>query len=308
MDHATQPVAVFGATGAQGGPVATALLDAGRPVRAIARTEEKLGDLKARGADVVALDLADAGAVEWALEGVGGAFMHLPFMPVMELMEAWAGSVGKALVGAGVPLAVFSSSGPVPTEDVGMVTFDTKAAADRTLRASGAPIVFLEPTVYLGNTSAPFSAPSVFRDGEMRYPPVPSEHRLAWISAEDQASLAIAALGRPDLVGRTFRIGERLTGPELAGGVGAGLGRAVLHAPMDAEEFGASVVPLLGEQAGQILAADYAVLAARPDALRLDADTGEIHRELGVPLTPVAEWARTQDWEGAAAVAASVGA
>jgi uncharacterized protein YbjT (DUF2867 family) len=217
MDHATQPVAVFGATGAQGGPVATALLDAGRPVRAIARTEEKLGDLKARGADVVALDLADAGAVEWALEGVGGAFVHLPFMPVMELMEAWAGSVGKALVGAGVPLAVFSSSGPVPTEDVGMVTFDTKAAADRTLRASGAPIVFLEPTVYLGNTSAPFSAPSVFRDGEMRYPPVPSEHRLAWISAEDQASLAIAALGRPDLVGRTFRIGERLTGPELAG-------------------------------------------------------------------------------------------
>jgi hypothetical protein len=52
--------------------------------------------------------------------------VHLPFMPVMELMEAWAGAVGEALVAAEVPLAVFSSSGPVPTGDVGVVTFDSK--------------------------------------------------------------------------------------------------------------------------------------------------------------------------------------
>lgn len=36
-----KPIAVFGATGAQGGPVVQALLDANRPVRAIARTESK---------------------------------------------------------------------------------------------------------------------------------------------------------------------------------------------------------------------------------------------------------------------------
>jgi uncharacterized protein YbjT (DUF2867 family) len=304
MDNATQPIAVFGATGAQGGPVARALLDDGWPVRAIARTGSKLEELKARGAEAYALDLADAGAVRRALEGVAGAFVHLPFMPVMELMEAWAGAVGEALVAAEVPLAVFSSSGPVPTGDVGVVTFDSKGAADRILRGSGARIVFLEPTVYLGNLSAPFSAPSVVRDGELRYPPVPSEQRLAWISAEDQAALAIAALARPDLAGRTFRIGERLTGHELAEGVGAGLGRPVRHAPMDPEAFGESVVPMMGEQAGRILAADYGALVDRPEALRLDADTEGIHRELGVRLTPVAEWARAQDWEAAAAAAA----
>lgn len=304
MEHPTRPIAVFGATGAQGGPVARALLDAGRPVQAIAHTEAKLQDLAARGAETFALDLADAGAVGRALDGVAGAFVHLPFMPVMELMEARAGAVGEALVAAGVPLAVFSSSGPVPSEKVGVVTFDTKAAADRILRASGAPIVFFEPTVYLGNLSAPFSAPSVVRDGELRYPPVPSEHRLAWISAEDQAALAIAALGRPDLVGRTFRLGKRLSGLELAEGVGAGLGRAVRYAPMDPYAFGESVVPLMGEQAGRILAADYGALVDRPAALRLDAETGEVHRELGVSPTQVAEWARTQDWEAAAAAAA----
>jgi uncharacterized protein YbjT (DUF2867 family) len=52
------PIAVFGATGAQGGPVAQALLEAGRPVRAVAHTESKLAGLAARGAQTVAVDLA----------------------------------------------------------------------------------------------------------------------------------------------------------------------------------------------------------------------------------------------------------
>ena len=43
----TRPIAVLGATGVQGAPVAHALLDAGRPVRAIARTEARLHDLAA---------------------------------------------------------------------------------------------------------------------------------------------------------------------------------------------------------------------------------------------------------------------
>jgi hypothetical protein len=73
---------------------------------------------------------------------------------------------------------------------------------------------------------------------------------------------------------------------------------------MDPEAFGESVVPLMGEQVGRILAADYGALADRTAALRLDAETVEVHRKLGVPPTPVAEWARTQDWEAAAAAAA----
>lgn len=303
MNTATQPVAVFGATGVQGGAVARFLIDAGQPVRAIGRSAEKLRDLAARGAELFAADLADAAALQRALEGVGGVFVYLPFVPVMELMQAWARAVSDALVAAAVPLTVFTSSGPVPAEPVGVASFDTRAAAVAILRASGAPIVFFEPTLYLGNLSAPFSAPSVVRDSELRYPPVPSDLRLAWVSVEDQAALAAAALRRPDLAGRTFRLGARLTGHDIAAAVGDGLGRPVRHAPMSLAAFVDSLVPFLGPQAAQALADDYAAIADQPAALRLDTDSGAINAELGVPLTPVADWVRTQDWAGMAAIA-----
>lgn len=87
MKKLEKPIAVFGATGAQGGPVVEALFDRGRPVRAIARTPSKLQPLADRGAEIFALDLADAEALKKALTGVGGAFVHLPFLPVMEIVE-----------------------------------------------------------------------------------------------------------------------------------------------------------------------------------------------------------------------------
>jgi uncharacterized protein YbjT (DUF2867 family) len=299
----TKPIAVLGATGAQGGPVAHALLDAGRPVRAIARTEARLHELAARGADVRAVDLADEAALTDALRGVAGAFTHLPFLPVLPLVEQWATALGRALVAAEVPLAVHTSSGPVPSAPTGVASFDTKEAADRILRASGAPIVFLVPTGYLANLSAPFSAPSIVVEGVLRYP-LAADHRQPWISVEDQAALAVAALERPDLAGRTFRLGAVVTGPQLAEAIGGARGRTVAYEALDPAAFGAALAPLLGEEVGRALADDYGKLNERPASLGLDEDTDAVHVELGVPRTPLEAWARTQDWEAAAAVAA----
>jgi NAD(P)H dehydrogenase (quinone) len=302
--NTTKPIAVLGATGAQGAPVAHALLDAGRPVRAIARTEAKLEALAARGAETVALDLADADALTHALTGVGGAFTHLPFVPVMPLIEAWATALGQALVAAQVPITVHTASGPVPRAATGVASFDTKAAADRILKAVQAPIVFLEPTGYLANLSAPFSAPSVVAAGELRYP-LPAEHRQAWISVEDQAAVVLAALQRPDLAGRSLRIGVQLTGPELAEGIATARGLTVRYVPIDPAEFGRALAPMMGAEIGDAVAADYALLAGRAPMLGLDADTGASHAELGVEPTPVADWARAVDWEAAAAIVAA---
>ena len=82
------PVAVFGATGAQGGPVVQALLDAGRPVRAVVRNPDKAQSLKERGAEVAVADALTA-----ALRGVSGAFIHLPFLPVMDFIAPAAQAV-----------------------------------------------------------------------------------------------------------------------------------------------------------------------------------------------------------------------
>ncbi len=137
----SQPIAVFGATGAQGEPVVQALLDAGRPVRAIARTEAHLQSLAGRGVQVAVADFAEPETLQRALEGVSGAFVHLPFIPVVEVIEAYARSVVNALAAAHVPLTVFTLIGPAPTSPTGSGSFDSKAPPERIFRAVSTPVV-----------------------------------------------------------------------------------------------------------------------------------------------------------------------
>ncbi len=299
------PVAVVGSTGAQGGPVADALLRAGRPVRALGRSADGLAALRARGAETVPVDLADAEALTRALEGVAAAFLHLPFVPVERVIRAQSEALAHALRAARVPHAVFTLSGPAASGPTGVASFDTKAVAKEVLTSAGLPLVALEPVGYLGNLSAPFSAPSVVADGELRYP-LPEAHRQRWISTEDQAALAVAALDRPDLAGRWYPVGESLTGPELAAGIGEGLGRRVRYVPLDPVQWSRSLVPLMGAEVAQAVAEDYALLGSRPAALDLVGDGGQVRRDLGVAATPVAVWAATQDWAGSAAVMAAL--
>lgn len=301
MSNAARPIAVFGAAGAQGGPVARALLDAGRPVRAIVRDPARAAALAERGAEVVVADLADATALRQALTGVVGAFVHLPVILIDAVVRAQAGAVAAALQAAEVPLTVFTLSGVAPATPVGMASFDTKAIARRILSGAGVPLVGLEPSGYLGNLSAPFSAPGVVYHDELRYP-LPAGHRQPWISTEDQAALAIAALARPDLAGRWFRIGEQLTGPELAAGIGEARGRQVRYVPLEPEAFGRALAPFIGEEIAAAVAADYGMLSGNPPSLALDSDTTALRRALGIPATAVAAWASTQDWDAAAAM------
>lgn len=295
------PIAVFGATGAQGGPVAHALLNTGRPVRVIVRDPAKAQPLADRGAEVAVAELTDTDALIAALRGVSGAFVHLPFIPVMDFVRPAAQALSAALVAAQVPLSVFSTSGPVATRVTGAGSLDTKAEAKRILLASGASVIVFEPAGYLANLSAPFVAPPVMKSGELRYP-LPATHRQPWVSVEDQARLALLALDRPDLAGRTFGIGAQLTGPDLAAGLSAGLGRQVSYVPVSPATFAATVTPMLGVDLAAALDHDYSLVGTRGPGLDLDVDTTEITTVLGTQYTGVGEWARTQPWEAMAEV------
>lgn len=302
MSSSMRPIAVFGATGAQGGPVVRALLASGQPVRAIARTESHLQSLAALGAEVVAVDLANADALQRALQDVSGAFVHLPFVPIVDIVEAQARAIAEALVGARVPLTVFTASGPIPTSPTGVISFDTKAMTNNLLQTAGIPLITFQPLGYLANLSSPFSAPSIVKANELRYP-LPATHRQRWISVEDQAALAIAALKRPDLAGRTFLIGEALTGPEIAEGISEGLGRTIRYVPITPSAFATEhIAPLMGDVLADALVDDYRYLGSDAPAFELAGDTASAPRELGVAYTPVAVWTRTQDWAAAAAM------
>ncbi|MEM8532810.1 MAG: NmrA family NAD(P)-binding protein [Chloroflexota bacterium] len=301
-----QPIAVFGATGAQGGPVVQALLSANRPVRAIARTESKLHPLAEQGAEIFALDLADVEALKKALSGVAGAFVQLPFVPVAEILENQAHAISEVLEAANVPMTVVTLSGTAPTKLVGAVTLDTKTTTKRIMEQSKAPLVIFEPFVYLSNICSPFTAPRIIYNNEFRYP-LTADHRMSWISIEDQAKLALGALQRPDLAGQQFYIGQMFTGPELAAGISDGLGRTIRYVPLTPEQFGRDVVaPFLGEQAGEALVDDYTIINNRPSGLNFEVDTQTILRELNMSLTSVADWTRQQPWEAVAQIGAKV--
>lgn len=139
------------------------------------------------------------------------------------------------------------------------------------------------------------SVPSIVNDGELRYP-LPAEHRWTFISTEDQAALVVAALSRPDLAGTWYRVGEQYSGAELAAGIGEALGRAVRYVPLDPDDFGRALTPMIGEQAAAGVAEDYKFLADRSPLMDLDADTSAVRRALGVPATSIADWARQQPW------------
>ncbi|WP_163956726.1 NmrA family NAD(P)-binding protein [Sphingomonas insulae] len=81
------PVLVTGASGNQGGAVVRALLQTGRPVRALVRNPDAASAqaLAAQGVEVVKGDFDDAASLDAALVGVAGVFsMQMP-SPLMIL-------------------------------------------------------------------------------------------------------------------------------------------------------------------------------------------------------------------------------
>ncbi len=291
------PIAVLGATGSQGGPVLEALLATGHKVRALGRTPAKLAALAERGVDTRAVDLADPDALTHALSGASAVFAHLPFVPVAELIEAWTTSLVRALGAAEVPMTVFTLGGPAPSGHTGVPASDTKALAKGILQRAETPMVGFEPGGYLHNLL--LSAPSIVHDGELRYP-LSADHRWMFISTEDQAALAVAALQRPDLAGKWFRIGEPYAGADLATAIGQALGRPVRYVALAPRALGRTLAPIIGEQAAAGVAHDYEFLNQRSPLMNLDADTTAARRELDVVATPLVQWARTQPWAAVA--------
>lgn len=78
-------ILVTGATGQQGGAVATAQLTKGQKIRVMSRTPEKAAALAKAGAEVVKGNLTNASDLQAALRGVHGVFaMSTPFEAGME--------------------------------------------------------------------------------------------------------------------------------------------------------------------------------------------------------------------------------
>ena len=149
---------ITGASGNCGHVLAEKLLDAGKKVRAVGRSAERLQRLKARGAELFVCDLTEGTALTKGFEGAEGVFVMLP--PSMSSpdyrkeQDGITDSVTAAMEKAGVKHAISLSSigadkpkgtGPV----VGLHNLERKLNA-----ISGLNVLHLRAGNFMENTLA----------------------------------------------------------------------------------------------------------------------------------------------------------
>lgn len=252
-------IAVFGATGAQGGGLAQAILndkDSEFAVRAITRdvTSDKAKKLAAMGAEVVAADIDDAESLQRALEGTYGAyfvtFFWAHFSPERELDEAR--KMAEAAKKAGLQHVIWSTLEDtrnwVPLHDDRMPTlqgkykvphFDAKGEADKFFIQSGVPVTLLRTSFYWDNFIYFGSGPKKGPDGNLYLTFPLDDKKMAGIAAEDIGKCAYGIFKRgPSLTGKMIGIaGEHLSGQEMADAMSKALGQKILYNNVTPETY-----------------------------------------------------------------------
>ncbi|MCU0228739.1 MAG: NmrA family NAD(P)-binding protein [Bryobacterales bacterium] len=246
----TRVIAIAGATGAQGGGLAQAILahpEYGFTVRAITRNPDspKAQALAAAGADVVACDLTDSQSVRQAFRGAYAAycvtFFWEHFSPETELLQAT--NMANAAAAEGLSHVVWStledSRKHVPLEDDRMPTlmgrykvphFDVKAEADAAFHEAGVPTTYLLTSFYWDNFLQLGMGPRKQEDGSRCLTFPLGDAKLPGIAASDIGQCAMSLLRDPgQWAGKRVGIAaEHLTVAEMASILGAVIGEPVL--------------------------------------------------------------------------------
>ncbi|MEV6442967.1 NmrA/HSCARG family protein [Amycolatopsis sp. NPDC051716] len=265
-------IAVLGSTGAQGGGLVRAILDAPDgpfAARAVTRNADsaKARALAERGAEVVEATLDDEESLRKAFEGAHGAYVVTNFWESMsaDVELAQAANAARAAKAAGVAHVVWStledtrevipvSAGraPVLQDRYTVPHFDVKAEADAFFRDSGVPTTYLRSTFYWeGFTQG--TGPRRGEDGRLVLTLPMGESRLAGIAAEDIGRTAYGVFAAGDrYVGETVSIaGEHLTGAQYAAAFADALGEPVDYRPLTHDQFRSIGLPA-GDEFGNM--------------------------------------------------------
>ncbi|MEX2048791.1 MAG: NmrA family NAD(P)-binding protein [Gemmatimonadota bacterium] len=252
-------IAVTGATGAQGGGLARAILAdpaGGFVVRAITRnpSSDKAKALVAAGAEVVAADLDDPASLRAAFAGAYGAFCLTNFWEHFsaEKEVEQARHMAEAAKDAGVEHAIWSTLEdtrrfmdaddtrmPVLMGKYRVPHFDGKGEADGVFRDAGVPTTFLLTSFYWDNFIHFGSGPQRGEDGKLVLPLPMGEKKLSGMAVEDIGRCAYGVFREGvQHVGRTIGVvSEHLTGKELAAGLSKTMGEPVTYWPVPWEAF-----------------------------------------------------------------------
>lgn len=293
MSDFPRSVLVTCAGGAQGSAIVQACRAAGATVRVLLRkgSPDPFGD----GVNIVRGDLADADRVGLACLAVDAVALTLPLNAGPEQILRYGRNMVDAALEAEVKLLVFNTSGHVSRHS-GTGLMEAKVELIDYMKASGLPSIILKPTLYMSNVAAPWSAPAIMDQGVFAYP-LPADFQTSWISWEDMAAYVVEAMRRPELAGASFDIGgpDALTGPEMANILSDIVGRKVGYYPVPLADFAAGLSAMLGKDAADQVAANYAWVHRQRSTL-LAVDTSETLSMLAIKPTSFIDWAKAQDW------------
>jgi uncharacterized protein YbjT (DUF2867 family) len=220
-------IAVFGATGAQGGGLARAILNDNNSefaVRAITRdiTSDKAKALSAKGAEVVAADIDDPQSMKKALQGAYGAYFVTFFWAHLSAEKETneAKQMAQAAKAAGLKHVIWSTLEDVrkyvPLNDNRMPTlrgkykvphFDGKGEADHFFTDAGVPTTFLLASFYWENLIYFGMGPKRGEDGKLAITLPMADKKLSGIAAEDIGKCAYGIFKKgTSLVGKRIGI------------------------------------------------------------------------------------------------------
>lgn len=252
-------ITVFGATGAQGGGLARAILSDSKSefaVRAVTRdiNSDKAKALAAMGAEIVQADLDDPASVQKAMEGAYGAFCVTFFWAHMsaEKEMAEAKTMADAAKATGLKHVIWSTLEDtrnwVPLDDDRMPTlngkykvphFDGKGESDHFFTDAGVPTTFLLASFYWDNLIYFGAGPKKGPDGVLAITFPMKDAKLSGIAAEDIGKCAYGIFKKgTSLVGKRIGIaGGEPTCKEMAASLSKALGQEVKYNAVPASVY-----------------------------------------------------------------------
>jgi len=244
-------IAVTGATGAQGGGLARAILadpSGGFAVRALTRNanSDKAKALAKLGAEVVEANLDDVQSLKEAFAGAYGAYCVTNFWEHFspEKEQQQARNMADAAKHTKLEHVVWSTLEDtrkwVPLSDSRMPTlhgkykvphFDGKGEIDHVFTDLGVPTTFFLTSFYWDNLIHFGMQPKRGPDGKLAFTLPTGDAKLPGMAAEDIGRCAYGVFKRGrELIGRTVGVaGEHLTGAQMAEALIRVLGEKVAY-------------------------------------------------------------------------------
>ena len=243
-------IVVFGATGAQGGSVARALLARGQfHVRALTRKADSpaASELRKLGAEVVAADLDSPPSLSAALRGAYGVFGVTNFWEHFEKEAVHGRNLVNAVAAAKVSHFIYSTLPPIAKETGGKLSsphFDIKAEHEQMARDLGIPSTFIHVPYYYENFLY-FFPPRPADDGTFVFGFPQGDTPLAAMSVADVGEIVAPMFEQPaKYIGQVVKLaGDELPPQTYADIMSRATGATIRYTYVPRETFAALGFP-----------------------------------------------------------------